>query len=420
MQQPDQRRVGAGEEDPAGDARQAPAAHRGGRARRACRSSACRRSSTARTSAPARTSAGTTPPSRSPGPTTDAAWPSIAKKHEMAIVVPRLREEMRGVYYNTAAVIDADGRYLGKYRKQHIPQTVGLLGEVLLQARQRRLPGVPDALRQGRRLHLLRPPLPRGRARARPQRRRDRVQPVGHRGRALAVPVEARAAGARGGQRLLRGRDQPRRHRGAVEHRQVLRHQLLREPARRRSSPRRARTRTRWWSPTSTSTRSTRCGRSGSSTGTVAPTRTRTSFARNPKGATTWVSSSRTATSSRRTVEFTADVYCDGGVIKAIGKDLEVPAGTQVIDGSGQYVFPGGIDAHTHMELPFMGTTSSDDFYTRHDGGRDRRHHHDHRLHHPQPEPEPARGARLLDEQREEVGRPTTRSTWRSPGTATR
>lgn len=62
--------------------------------------------------------------------------------------------------------------------------------------------------------------------------------------------------------------------------------------------------------------------------------------------------------------EYTADVYCDAGVIKAIGKDLEVPAGTTVVDGSGQYVFPGGIDAHTHMELPFMGTTSSDDFFT--------------------------------------------------------
>jgi dihydropyrimidinase len=62
--------------------------------------------------------------------------------------------------------------------------------------------------------------------------------------------------------------------------------------------------------------------------------------------------------------QYVADVYCDAGVIKAIGKSLDVPAGTQVVDGSGQYVFPGGIDAHTHMELPFMGTTSADDFYT--------------------------------------------------------
>ena len=39
----------------------------------------------------------------------------------MAMVVPVYEEEMPGVYYNTAAVIDADGNYLGKYRKHHIP-----------------------------------------------------------------------------------------------------------------------------------------------------------------------------------------------------------------------------------------------------------------------------------------------------------
>lgn len=59
-----------------------------------------------------------------------------------------------------------------------------------------------------------------------------------------------------------------------------------------------------------------------------------------------------------------ADVLVEGGVIQAVGKDLDVPAGTQVVDASGQYVFPGGIDAHTHMELPFMGTVSADDFFT--------------------------------------------------------
>ena len=44
-----------------------------------------------------------------------------AKKHNMVIVVPIYEEEMKGVYYNTAAVIDADGKFLGKYRKTHIP-----------------------------------------------------------------------------------------------------------------------------------------------------------------------------------------------------------------------------------------------------------------------------------------------------------
>jgi beta-ureidopropionase len=45
----------------------------------------------------------------------------LAKKHELVLVVPVYEREMTGVYYNTAAVIDADGRYLGKYRKHHIP-----------------------------------------------------------------------------------------------------------------------------------------------------------------------------------------------------------------------------------------------------------------------------------------------------------
>jgi N-carbamoylputrescine amidase len=46
----------------------------------------------------------------------------IAAKHKMVIVVPVYEEEMTGLYFNTASVIDADGRFLGKYRKHHIPQ----------------------------------------------------------------------------------------------------------------------------------------------------------------------------------------------------------------------------------------------------------------------------------------------------------
>jgi beta-ureidopropionase len=45
----------------------------------------------------------------------------VAKEHGMVIVVPIYEEELTGIYYNTAAVIDADGSYLGKYRKNHIP-----------------------------------------------------------------------------------------------------------------------------------------------------------------------------------------------------------------------------------------------------------------------------------------------------------
>ncbi len=59
-----------------------------------------------------------------PGPTT-TLLAEVAKKHHMVMVVPIYERETRGVYYNTAAVLDADGSYLGKYRKQHIPQVAG-------------------------------------------------------------------------------------------------------------------------------------------------------------------------------------------------------------------------------------------------------------------------------------------------------
>lgn len=58
-----------------------------------------------------------------------------------------------------------------------------------------------------------------------------------------------------------------------------------------------------------------------------------------------------------------ADIFVDDEVIRAIGKNLSIAA-DRIIDALGRYVFPGGIDAHTHMELPFMGTKSSDDFFT--------------------------------------------------------
>lgn len=58
------------------------------------------------------------------GPTTQLMM-EYAKKHNMVIVVPIYEKDMTGVYYNTAAVIDADGTYMGKYRKNHIPQVAG-------------------------------------------------------------------------------------------------------------------------------------------------------------------------------------------------------------------------------------------------------------------------------------------------------
>ena len=59
-----------------------------------------------------------------PGPTVERLAP-IAAQYKMAMVVPVYEREQAGVYYNTAAILDADGSYLGKYRKTHIPQTAG-------------------------------------------------------------------------------------------------------------------------------------------------------------------------------------------------------------------------------------------------------------------------------------------------------
>ncbi|MFV0306886.1 MAG: nitrilase-related carbon-nitrogen hydrolase [Desertimonas sp.] len=60
-----------------------------------------------------------------PGGPTTQRFQSLAKELGMVMVLPMYEREGDGVYYNTAAVVDADGRYLGKFRKQHIPQTHG-------------------------------------------------------------------------------------------------------------------------------------------------------------------------------------------------------------------------------------------------------------------------------------------------------
>lgn len=61
---------------------------------------------------------------------------------------------------------------------------------------------------------------------------------------------------------------------------------------------------------------------------------------------------------------FRADVLCDNGLITAVGEGLAAPAKATVVDAAGQFVMPGGIDPHTHMQLPFMGTIASEDFYS--------------------------------------------------------
>ena len=78
-----------------------------------------------------------------PGGPTATRMQKLAKKYGMAMVVPVYEVEMTGVYFNTAAVFDADGKYLGKYRKHHIPHChPGILGEILFHAGKRGIPCV--------------------------------------------------------------------------------------------------------------------------------------------------------------------------------------------------------------------------------------------------------------------------------------
>jgi dihydropyrimidinase len=95
---------------------------------------------------------------------------------------------------------------------------------------------------------------------------------------------------------------------------------------------------------------------------------------------TTLVKNGTVVTASDR---YQADIYIDKGVVTLIGQGLNLPADT-VIDASGMLVMPGGIDVHTHLDMPFGGTTSADDFETgtiaAAHGGTD----HPRRLRHPE------------------------------------
>ncbi|HUO10960.1 MAG TPA: dihydropyrimidinase [Phycisphaerae bacterium] len=62
------------------------------------------------------------------------------------------------------------------------------------------------------------------------------------------------------------------------------------------------------------------------------------------------------------TDRYVADIYCEGETITQIGRNLSAPPNTEVIDATGKYVFPGFIDPHTHIYLPFMGTFAKDDY----------------------------------------------------------
>src|SRR6266567_9004517 len=61
---------------------------------------------------------------------------------------------------------------------------------------------------------------------------------------------------------------------------------------------------------------------------------------------------------------YTGDIAINSGKVAAVGENLPRENAAQIIDAAGKYVLPGGIDVHTHLDMPFGGTTSSDDFET--------------------------------------------------------
>jgi dihydropyrimidinase len=61
--------------------------------------------------------------------------------------------------------------------------------------------------------------------------------------------------------------------------------------------------------------------------------------------------------------DYVADIFTEGETVRAIGRNLKLEAGKQ-IDAAGKLVFPGGIDPHVHLDMPFMGTYSSDNYET--------------------------------------------------------
>ena len=148
------------------------------------------------------------------GPTTQR-FQSIAKELGMVMVLPMYEIVQAGLYYNTAAVIDADGTYLGKYRKQHIPQVKGFWEKFYFTPGTGGYPIFDTAVGKVGVYICYDRHFPEGWRMPRPQRRRDRVQPVGDPPRPSRVHLAARAAGRGGRQHVLRRRDQPRRHRAA-------------------------------------------------------------------------------------------------------------------------------------------------------------------------------------------------------------
>ena len=129
------------------------------------------------------------------GPTTKRMQ-DLAKQTGMVVVAPMYEEDEKasGIYYNTAAVIDADGTYLGKYRKTHIPQVKGFWEKFYFRPGNLGYPVFETAVGKIGVYICYDRHFPEGARALGPQRRRDRAHPVRDLARPVGVPVADRAA----------------------------------------------------------------------------------------------------------------------------------------------------------------------------------------------------------------------------------
>ena len=298
----------------------------------------------------------------------------------MVIVLPMYEIEQAGLYYNTAAVIDADGTYLGKYRKQHIPQVkgfwekfyfrpgnggypvfdtaVGKVGVYICYDRHFpegwRALGLngaeivfnPSATHRGLSEYIWRVEQPAA-----------AVANMYYVGAINRVGIEADI-----GDNDFYGQSYFVDPRGQVRRRRRRRLQAGADRARPRHGQDQGGPRPLGVLPRPPPGRLRRAGR-----------------ARMSKDA-----DQERHRRQRHRAQRRADVLIDGETIAAVlapgqAEALGVTADT-TIDATGKYVIPGGIDVHTHMELPFGGTFASDTFETGTDRRGVGRRHHDRRL----------------------------------------
>ena len=166
------------------------------------------------------------------GPTTKRMQ-DLAKQTGMVVVAPMYEEDDKasGIYYNTAAVIDSDGKYLGKYRKTHIPHVKGFWEKFYFRPGNMGYPVFETAVGKVGVYICYDRHFPEG-ARALGLNGAEIVLIPSATSRGLQrVPLAHRAGVARGRERLLRRNDQPRRDREGHRGRRLLRPELFRRPA---------------------------------------------------------------------------------------------------------------------------------------------------------------------------------------------